>query len=424
MSDVSVEIFQDQGSPLGGYAVIRFNGLWLLPPNATFTIEPVDEKMAGGRKEGWPAGKRRPLETRVTSKGIEILVGPEIVDAPLLLPGTPVTISVPEASVKVEARWPNLPVSRKVRGDPVVVSAEQLLTEVATLERARHAARQAVPPTLAKKPYMNGTGSHDVAPAPPAVPEPARLEQPGGGARDAAPAAETPAAATAPPAAALAKKPASEPPRLPPAAAVPAGAKARPPALAFAAGFLAAVLLSALVGYMLWPKESSARPAPVAKVAEQQVSPPPVMLHAAFVAGPTSPRGRAAESVEISTALMLADQSLHAAAGEPDREEASFWLRKALSKSLGGAQISWALTQLGTIYAERTTGTPDFQTAKTLWEIAAAHGDPIALCFLGSLNENGLGLQVNKKAALGYYTRAKELGGCPGLEQSLARLTE
>ena len=69
MSDVSVEIFQDQGSPLGGYAVIRFNGLWLLPPNATFTIEPVDEKMAGGRKEGWPAGKRRQRRGRYQPGG-------------------------------------------------------------------------------------------------------------------------------------------------------------------------------------------------------------------------------------------------------------------------------------------------------------------------------------------------------------------
>ncbi len=121
---------------------------------------------------------------------------------------------------------------------------------------------------------------------------------------------------------------------------------------------------------------------------------------------------------------MLADQSLHGPPGNIDREEAAFWLRKALSNAVSGAQLNWALTQLGTIYAEERSGPPDYQMAKTLWEIAAAHGDPVAMCFLASLHEHGLGVPRNKKAALEHYVRAKEHGGCPGLEQSLARLSE
>ncbi len=259
MSDVSVDIFPDQSSPLGGYAVIRFNGLWLLPPNATFTIEPVDDKLDVTRESGWPVGKRRPLETRVTSKGIEIVVGPEIVDAPLLLPGTPVAISVPDASVRVEVRWPNLPASKKKRGESLVVSAEQLLTEVAALERARLSVRGVAPPSITAKPHVNGSGGHAHAPAVPdaaasniAMAAPVKLEALGA----------TPAAKTA-----AAKKTSTDPPVPPAKPAAVATVQVEPeapveeasppvarrPAVAFVAGFAVAMLVSGALWFVLRP---------------------------------------------------------------------------------------------------------------------------------------------------------------------------
>ena len=120
-----------------------------------------------------------------------------------------------------------------------------------------------------------------------------------------------------------------------------------------------------------------------------------------------------------------ADQSLSGNnnAG-PDRREAKFWLRKALSAGLADERLLWAMTQLGTLYASPAGGVADFDSARILWELAAANGDPVALCFLASLQEGGFGTPKNPAEALSLYRQAKARGGCRGIDDALARLTK
>ncbi|MFM2422565.1 MAG: hypothetical protein RL291_1095, partial [Pseudomonadota bacterium] len=142
--------------------------------------------------------------------------------------------------------------------------------------------------------------------------------------------------------------------------------------------------------------------------------------------GASSPRGRPADSVTLEQALSLADRNLHGVDQAVDREEARFWLRKALSLSLNTEQMTWAVTQLGALYAAPVTAgeTPDYDKARTLWEISGAHGDPVAHCFIASLYEHGLGVAADKRSALRHFTEARRLGGCRGVDQAIARLSQ
>lgn len=138
--------------------------------------------------------------------------------------------------------------------------------------------------------------------------------------------------------------------------------------------------------------------------------------------GATSPRGVSAAGVSLDKALENATRQLLSTGGQRDTEEGAFWLKQFISGTIGDSRTIRVVTQLGSIYAEPATGTPDYAKSRLLWEIAGAAGDPVAMCFLGLLHENGLGVAVDKQSALQWYERSKEKGGCPSIDESLARL--
>ena len=150
-----------------------------------------------------------------------------------------------------------------------------------------------------------------------------------------------------------------------------------------------------------------------------------VSLFSAFSAdSQQSPRGVSIANVTTAEAIEHAFRSVSSDNGQRDTDEAAFWLRQYLSKQLGDRQTLWALTQLGSTYARPADSPPDYVTARHLWEIAAALGDPVAHCFLGGLYETGLGVAVNKAMALNWYERARRLGGCSKLEAAIARVSQ
>ena len=93
-----------------------------------------------------------------------------------------------------------------------------------------------------------------------------------------------------------------------------------------------------------------------------------------------------------------------------------------MSLTASHSQLRWAMTQLGTLSAEPVTGTPDYDRARMLWEISATNGDPVAMCFLGTLLEFGLGVAVDRPKALEFFKRSKDFGGCPNTDEAIARL--
>jgi TPR repeat protein len=146
-------------------------------------------------------------------------------------------------------------------------------------------------------------------------------------------------------------------------------------------------------------------------------------LNTIFASATHSPAGVEATSFGRDASLQRANAFLHGLGQAVDRQEAAFWLRRAVAQSFSDPRNSWALTQLGSIYASPgATQQPDYAAAALLWELAGANGDPVALCFLGQMYRQGLGVRADKAAALQHYERAKSLGGCAGIEAVLADL--
>lgn len=445
MSEITIEIVQDADHSDGGQAVIRLNGLWLLPANATFRIEPVDSQDSGELPADWPKGDRSPLSTRLTPQGVEIVVGPDIVDAPPLLPGTPVVISVPAAFVRAEALWPDLPVSTPRAALPVVLTAAELAAELEAVAEASRK-REEEDALLAIQRQIADASAAMPAPEVSAAgdeKELARLKRPNGYDFDVAALSPAPAAsaasasttvsdsddrprafATAKPSGTVATTGTALAPDRP-RELVPVGGPPRVAArtssqrprmlsigLPFALGFAIAAALTAVVSLRQggWSGPPAAADTAAASFSD--------LLTVAAV----SPRGRSAADVDLPTALKLADESLHLRTGGPDQVEASFWLRKSIALSVGTPQLTWTLTQLGTLYAQPVSGAADYGKARLLWELAGASGDAMALCFLGALYEHGLGVKRSNREALGYYQRAKARGGCTDVDSAIARV--
>lgn len=486
MSLMKIEVVPDTSTPSGGHAIIRIRGIALVPPEATFRIDPIDED-GYGPQDGWPGGDLKPLETRQTADGIEFRVGPEVVDAPLLEPGTPVTFTVADADISAELVWPTLPVSQGKLAPPMVMTPSQLAAELAAAERARAEAAKPRPEPAADKPapslYLDLTRVPE-AQADSAEPaEPAPLQTPGAQAGQPA-AADLPNTLAAPPPGAATSLPplyaAEGRERIRPAdkslsrltktvdrgePASGTDADAAMPALVLKPASESAGAIDVSHGHLhpstidgaLAHAETPSRMKPflagvatsgvvaalaIATMAFSGGRGPGGLLPGAgaglgtaagtskigiadvFSAGYQSPRGEVATDVDLPTALKLADYNLHGVDRPVDRAEAEFWLKKAMSLTASHSQIRWAMTQLGTLKAEPIAGPPDYEKARILWEIAASNGDPIAMCFLGTLHEFGLGLPVDKAKALAEFKRSKTFGGCANSDEAISRLSK
>lgn len=502
MSVVKIEIVRDASSGVAGEAVIRLNGLHSLPPTSVFRIDPIDEEAGLEKQAGWPAGELNARSMRLSEHGVELVIGPEVADAPPLLPGTPVAVSIPSAAIRHELRWPNLPVAKPARRGVVVVSGEQRAAELAARAQAQRAelaritaerlasdqedaaaalqlqeAQSLARLDVERKPVPKGEGElekvaergkvanvaaamaavADTLASPPALPNARAMPpsipplQPGAVAAG----MRKTTAATAVTSAAIAglhEIAAVKPPPLPVEAAVvslpvtaasppppprsldmpkvltrpePAGSPWASTQRAFGLGFLVAALLAAISTFALRSdvlgmlSHGVTQSVPIAKPRPTAA----VLAEILDVSG-KSTRGLDASAADMSLSLKQADESLYGSAGNADRDEARFWLRKSLSLGLGDARLVWAMTQLGTLYASPGAGAPDYEAARVLWELASAKGDPVATCFLASLHEHGLGVPKDGAQALELYRRSKANGGCRDIDKALARLTK
>lgn len=452
-----------------GSAAIRVTGLDALPPDPSFRIDPIDDGLSSRSGSDWPSGPRRPVAV-VPQDGttVDLLLGPDVLDSPLLLPGTPVTVSIRDTPAVAELVWPALTVRSPARKRPVVVTDELLAAQASATDAKRAAAAAALAAATALAASVsraddlasvasNGIGSTGSADQRrrrtlPPLPTPVASEPPAAG--EAAPAATVDKSAagggTASPEADRARALSGFRPvlaatpgqlvvredkhfglttsptgtavaRIPPPAA--RGPSLIRQAAAFVAGMAAAALLvygatnSRLIN--LGPGHAGARQPDVAVAAARSTT----SLRAVLTTAGVSPRGRSAAGVSGDAALVFADRYLHGSDGLPkDQGEASFWLRHGLSQALDHTAMKWALTQLGTIYAAPEGFEPDYAKARLVWEIAGAMGDPVALCFNAELYAQGLGVPRHVELARTLYDRARNAGGCEGLDAAVARL--
>ena len=437
MSAYKIAIVEDETAPASGSAVIRIDGLTDWPDDATLRILPIDDTSVPPESEGWPWGELKPQRVVPTDTGVEITVGPNVVNSARLLPGTPVTIQIGAAHFEAEARWPAIAPAVRRRSSTVAMSASQLLAARAEREKAekdaaarrqelaefaarsaREAAAEAEQPrTQPTAAALRTSDSRQLARLLPMRRNPSRPIE----AVTGTPVLPGPA----PSLGSLAKTAANSVVTLP---VQPRDAPANRKVLL--RGFMGGVAAMAALGaafLTLAPRTwlpgaggSLGGNGP----AQIQVADLQSVFKDLGGVGALSPRKKSAANVDIATALSLADHNLHGQRTPAEREEAEFWLKRALASSMGGNDIGWALTQLGTIYAQSDSKQHSYAKAHTLWELAAAQGDPVAHCFLGALYEHGLGVPVNRRAAREHYQTADTLGACRSAKDAVARLKD
>ncbi len=431
MRKLTVEAFEDLSRPGGGHAVIRIRGLADVPDNLTFRLRPADGSSALDRPGSWPDGERRPLSTRVTPEGTELLIGPEIVESPHLLPGTLAILDIPKCGVRGEFLWPSIQTIARPKRRHVVATrtgrdgrtgiageaAPDADAEPIAFVEATDAS-SIVAPAATEADATEAAWKKALAEAPPPTVETAPTV--------AGPADIKPAGAITPAAATQGSRPNG------PQWTEDAGTRKQRHgramqvallALAFAAGAAAAVWLP-------WqPTRSGASAAPQTAGADANSRTTTTRttetneLLALIDMARTSPGGFDASGADPLRLLERADVLLATPPTGPDLEEARYMLRRYLAVNFSQPRTLWALTQLGSLYAEPGAGRrPDYVRAAGAWEMAATLGDPIAMCFLAALQEHGLGVAADRPTALTWYLSAKAAGGCPGVDEAIGRL--
>ena len=482
MRKIEIEAYADATLPEQGRVALLLVGVKApLEPLARLPVvrlRPVDPSPADVEGQ-WPEGDLLPAELRVVEDGVELIIGADIAESPALLPGTAVEVEVPELRLRGECLWPRVALPARQRRRSIVAkrpTPAARAPQPGTRERP-HSEPMPLPGTRERPhsepmPLPNGTAMTGLRPdgrrSPPlfsghaeaptvqprsVVQRPlssrpgAETRQPTRGATH-APAPMTmdgddePSTLEWAPEPAVADQIAWQPegarpmekrrPATPPAVAAVQPPPARTPELpwsrrglfAFIVGTLLAIeaVLFAVKSYL--PTSAGADPsfskAARTSFAAGGAEPRPFDV---LQTPPSSPRGVASKETNPDKLLALANASLHAPEGARDVEEGAYWLKRYIAASFGEERMLRALTQLGTTYADPASGTaPDYGRSRQLWEFAAGFGDPVAMCFLGALHEHGLGVAAEKKAALHWYARAKSAGGCPQLEESIARV--
>lgn len=440
MSSIRIEVVSvdpAESGPAGATAALRLHGDVTLPADPIFRIDPIDEALLL-EPGGWPAGPRRPVEVRNAGGHVDLLLGPDVLDSPLLEAGTPVVIEVLATRAVAELAWPELALHAARPRRPVILTemlreAERLEQEAAAraaieeIEAAKRlAAREAeerkreAAEISARRQKQIDTGlkraaNGDIDPMPAQTVQRRRgnVVALDGGASSPGEHLRLVTAAPAP-----AGKPSAAGKDDSVAAGLLSGRRAW---ISFAAGLATAiVLVGGLVAWRILPlggKTDAAMTPDIALAAARSSG----SLRSILATTGTSPRGRASNGIDAATALALADRHLHGVELPRDPGEASYWLRHALSMPLDPEAMRWALTQLGTLHAAPDGFEPDYAKARLLWEVAGALGDPVAMCFNASLYEYGLGVAKHRQLANALYERARNAGGCPGIDEAITR---
>ena len=436
METINVEAFEDRKHPEGGHVVILLAGLKAVPSRPSFRLRPVGADANDDLPSAWPEGKHLPLTARVTTSGVELVVGPDLAENPMLAPGTAVDIEFADAALRGDFLWPHInplarPKRRSIIGRPQPREEHPDSAPVP----GRHGDRPDTRPSLTtvgerrimkKELSAMPEGSTHVAPQHMA---PAENAESG---RRSVTSDETSKPQKREPSDFVTFYPHARGGRLK-AEKTTSGflkghlAAAMPTTLGGISGaIVAGVLLvhGAILVLQQGPGNVVASPAAAPAALSEQAAvgtlPADALFEALFTTT-TSPRGVNARDIGSGKSLENAQAALGGADAARDTEEGSFWLKRYLQGALGDDRTLRALTHLGSTYAEPVGRAPDYTKARLVWEMAGAMGDPVAMCLLGVMHENGLGLVRDKKKALPWFERAKKAGGCPDVDDSIAR---
>ena len=138
MTNDQIGILPDETRPEGGYAIVLLRYLTTVPEELEFSISAlVDDTDDPDCEPEWSLAGLRPIGANMTPGGLAVQIGPDVVDAPELQPGTPVSLKFPAVGIVAELSWPDLPLSIPQKlAAPVVDASEFRLQETQGTEGA------------------------------------------------------------------------------------------------------------------------------------------------------------------------------------------------------------------------------------------------------------------------------------------------
>ena len=437
MRRVEVEARDDAGHPEGGHAFILVQGLEHLDDGVTFFLRPLDA-VALDDGIGNLEHEQRATAVRSVPGGVELLVGPDVTEHQALQPGCSVEIEIPEAGVWSEFEWPEVTTRARPKRAKIVVNRPP---DAEAVDEPGRVGRTAVERDQPAGSDVPRAGDTPPAPSRPAT-SPAEARMTGSVQKEATAMVTQQRAdkVAGPDVESVGRDPHPEHgqsaddyvvfyPHARGGKIGPGGAGNAPqrkaasllPTSRLGAAAMAVAGVLAVQG-LLWlgsggTLSSQASPSAASGTAGADGS-----NYDLFSVGPVSPRGVQARDMNATKALENAQAALLTPGGTRDAEEASYWLRRFITSGGSDERTRRVLTQLGTTFADGASRQPEFGKARQVWELASSFGDPVAMCFLGTLHENGLGVTPDRKVALQWYERAKLTGGCPAVDEAIARV--
>jgi hypothetical protein len=410
----SAAIEEDLSHPEGGHALIVFRGLKTIPEDLSLSVEAIDGALGLGvlRPDG-------PVEAKLTDKGLQIAVGPEIADR--IASGVAVSVTLGH-DIEAEALWPSMSpwmAPTRQRGRVTQLKPRTVVTKSAPAPREKAdpvqfkppEARLAEPTPVETKPPEFTPADVKAAEIKPAEVQPAEIE---GKEQSKEPDAAGPA---------IEAKSADEPSVLvkPSQVAPETAAQSTPPkkdvatpvqkrgvavrmavlmaCVAFAAG---AGLTVALYGPPFrqiadgGPNDVSGSDIKLASPYEMLSSLPK-----------TSPRG---QPVNVNEQQQFLGRGLSMQA--KDAEESDFWLKWAARSTLGQPSTSQALSALGVVVMRGHETAGSVAAGRLIWAMAALSGDCNAMRNLATAHAGPDGKPIDEAAAAEWQARARQ-AGCP-----------
>ena len=379
MTTYSAEIRDDISHSEGGHALIVFGGLQVIPQDLSLCIEAIDPALGLGvlRPDA-------PVAAKLTDKGVEIAVGPEIADR--IEAGTAVSITLCREA-NAEALWPSLMPWMAPRRRPGRVNQPPARTVVT---KAAPKLGGTAPVAVNPKPVAT-RGGIDATP-------PVEVKRPPDGVPIDVTGPPEPQNAAPPPISTDVKEQAK-----PAKIEVPLKPVQRKGVAAWIAALSVCVAFTAGAGLMTALNGGRGAPSPL---------PPdfkPASPYDALSALPkTSPRGQA---------VNLEDQQQFLARGlalrSSDNEESEFWLKWAARSALAQVSTSAALSALGVVIVRGHETPSNVATARVLWAMAALSGDCDAIRNLATSHAGADGVALDAEDAATWRDPARH-GNCPG----------
>ena len=142
-------------------------------------------------------------------------------------------------------------------------------------------------------------------------------------------------------------------------------------------------------------------------------------IYDVLAVGPTSPNGVSSEGLDASQMFENMDAAQNAS--PPQGEEAAYWMRRLVIQALAEQHTVYAMSQLAASYGVDISDKENVRRMELIWQLLAVAGNSTAMCNIGLMYKDGIGVPKDSRLARQWYERA-QAAGCKDASKALADL--